>query len=133
MTRSPLMRSAAERPACATASSWALAFAETDRPGSETMAKPIGTAMRTTRPVTGSATRRKTAAVIIPRTAAMPRPSCENDCAAVSASADAIERTSPEARSAGRFAEVSAAWVISTRSACASCSRAALHHRAPKR
>ncbi|MBE8145853.1 hypothetical protein IOD13_00810 [Brevibacterium casei] len=57
----PLMRSAAERPACATASSWALAFAETDRPGGETMAKPIGTAMRTTRPVTGSATRRKTA------------------------------------------------------------------------
>src|SRR5699024_2558109 len=87
----------------------------------------------TTRPVTGSATSRKTAAVIMPSTEAIPRPACWKDMEAVSASAEAIESTSPEARSAGRFAEVSAAWVISTRSACASRSRAALHERAPKR
>ena len=127
------MRSEAERPAEATASSCAVARAETDRPGRATMRSPMGTAMRTTRPVTGSAMRRKTAAVIMPSTEAMPRPACWKDAAAVSASAEAMDRTSPEVRSAGRLGAVSAACVISTRRAWASCSRAALHRRAPKR
>ena len=73
-TRRPRMRSEADCAARAVAASWAVAFADTARLGSETTRSPMGTATRTMSPVTGSATTRMTAAVTMPSAAAAPRP-----------------------------------------------------------
>ena len=131
-TPMPCMRSEALRPAAPIASCCAVERAVIARLGSETATRDSGTPIATTSPVSGSATKRYTAATSSPSSAALPRPMWKKTSAVTSASAEARDSTSPGALSL-RDSVVSAASATSTRIAWDSSSRTFWNARAPNR